>query len=573
MNLQTPNSKKLALHWNVFNAIILVATTVTILYCGARIFNRGLDRPMKFMLWFVLFSNIVIVQVILIDIGISEAFPFILLFYQPFQFLCPVLFIAFTYSYIERFSYFTKHKFLFSLPFILFFLFYTFLKVNVLFEYTWISKQTASWIGAELDENSALALSFCSAVWNYAIISRYENEMGNLPFEMVIKKTNWLKKTFLLMTFLCLLWGLVIVYLKMNPEVSGHGPYYPLWLLFISYYIGFLVWGAKHLKQKEKKNFEETKIIRSVNRDFQISGLQEIFDDSELFSIQESQYQITEILTYFATSLFDKKTESEVVWDIAKNCIARLGLEDCVIYVRNAKNNVLIQRAAFGDKDMGDKKILSPIEIPVGKGIVGSVAQNMEWEMVNDVNQDERYIIDDKHRQSELAVPIVYENRLMGVLDSESSFKDFFTEKHLLLFQLIAKLTATKLHQIKKNSYISLTDDNCYYKRFVSWLETEKPYLDPNLSLQTSSDHLSISSGYLSQIINQLSGTNFSEFVNMYRVGCAKNMLIDSEFHNYTIAAIGLEAGFNSKSAFYNAFKKHSGLTPTAYRQRCLMVS
>lgn len=525
------------------------------------------------MLWFVLFSNVVIIQVILIDIGISEAYPLVLLFYQPFQFLCPVLFVAFTYSYIERFSHFAKYKSLFSLPFILFFLFYTFLKANVLFEYAWISKQTASWISTELDENSALTLSLLSAIWNYTVIRRYENEMGSLPFEMVVKKTNWLKNTFLLMTFLCLLWGLVIVFLKMNPKVSGHGPYYPLWLLFISYYSGFLIWGSKHLRQREEKNTEETKIIRSVNRDFQISGLQEIFDDSELFSIQESQYQITEILSYFATSLFDKKTESEVVWDIAKNCIAKLGLEDCVIYIFNKKNNVLVQKAAFGDKDMGDKRILSPIEIPIGKGIVGSAAQNMKWELVNDVSQNKKYIIDDKHRKSELAVPIVYENLLIGVLDSESSVKDYFSEKHLLLFQLIAKLTATKLHQIKKNNSISLTNDNCYYKRFVTWLETERPYLDPNLSLQTSSEHLNISSGYLSQIINQLSGTNFSEFVSVYRIGCAKNMLIDSEYHNYTIAAIGLEAGFNSKSAFYNAFKKHSGLTPTEYRQRYLMVS
>ncbi|WP_165395275.1 helix-turn-helix domain-containing protein [Flagellimonas allohymeniacidonis] len=525
------------------------------------------------MLWFILLSNLVILQVILIDIGLTKSFPILLLFYLPFQFLCPVLFVAFTYSYVDRFGFFKKYRFLFLLPFGIFLVLYTLLKVNVFLDYAWISKGMAAWIGAELDENSALAFSLFAALWNYRVIRRYENELGGFPYQLVIKKTAWLKKIFVIMTVLCFLWVLVILYLKIDENVSGHGPYYPLWLLFIGYYVGCLIWGSKHIKQVEDKKTTEKATLRSVNENFQISGLQKIFSETELSAIQESRHQVTEILGYFATSLFDKNTESDVLWDIVKNCISKLKLEDCVIYLHDKKSNMLVQKAAFGDKDMGGKKIVSPIEIPLGKGIVGSVAQNLQWEIVNDISQDSRYLFDVRSAKSELTVPIIHENNLVGVLDSENSMKGFFTEKHLLVFQLIAKLTATKLYQIKKNTGISLTDDNCYYKQFVSWLEGQKKYLDPNLSLQISSEHLNISPGYLSQIINQLGGINFSEFVNVYRVNASKKMLINPEFGNYTILAIGLEAGFNSKSAFYNAFKKQTGETPSEYRQRYLMVS
>lgn len=561
------------MHWNFFNGLIFCALSALILFCSYKLFKGLKGRTAQLMYWFVLCSYVVILQVILIDIGLTKVYPVLLLFYLPLQFLCPILFVGFTYSYINRFAAFKKHLVPLMIPFTIFFLLYILLKVNVVLNYSLVTQATASFIGAELDENTALILSLATAIWNYKVIVRYENGMGNLPYQIVMKKTKWLKQSFIGMVILCALWLMVIVYLKIDNQVSGHGPYYPLWLLFILFYCCFFFFGAKHLKKIDNSRKTETELIQSLNLDFHIRGLSKIFDSSELHSMQESQFRVTEILSYFATSLFDKNTISEVVWDIAKNCMAKLGLEDCVIYIHDKKSDALIQRAAYGNKDNGNRKILSPIEIPLGKGIVGSAAETLQWQLVGNLEKDYRYIIDDKARKSELAVPIVHDEILVGVLDSEHSEEAFFTEKHLLLFQLIAKLTATKLYQLKKDTASGLTDDNCYYKRFVHWLETQKAFLDPNLSLQVSSEHLNISSGYLSQIINTLGGVNFSEFINVYRVNEAKRLLLNRQFGNYTIAAIGLEAGFNSKSAFYTAFRKHTGETPSEYRERYKMVS
>ena len=54
--------------------------------------------------------------------------------------------------------------------------------------------------------------------------------------------------------------------------------------------------------------------------------------------------------------------------------------------------------------------------------------------------------------------------------------------------------------------------------------------------------------------------------MNSYRVEEAKRRLADPRSHYLTIVAIAQEAGFNSKSAFYTAFRKHTGMTPSQFK-------
>ncbi|NAS13908.1 helix-turn-helix domain-containing protein [Poritiphilus flavus] len=92
-------------------------------------------------------------------------------------------------------------------------------------------------------------------------------------------------------------------------------------------------------------------------------------------------------------------------------------------------------------------------------------------------------------------------------------------------------------------------------------------FLDPNFSLEKLAGELHLGASTLSRIINQQAEKNFPDYINTLRVEEAKKLLKDDEFSAYTIVAIGLECGFNSKSTFYSAFKKFTGLTPTSYRK------
>jgi two-component system LytT family sensor kinase len=163
------------------------------------------------------------------------------------------------------------------------------------------------------------------------------------------------------------------------------------------------------------------------------------------------QYQLEteQVINYFATSMSGHVNVDDMLWDVAKNCISRLGFEDCVIYLRDAERNVLVQKAAWGPKTTGEKKIVNPIEIPVGQGIVGAVAQEGKAAIVTDTSLDPRYIVDDQLRLSELAVPVMIKNEVIGVIDSEHHRRNFYNQRHLQIMTTIAALCGDKIDKIK----------------------------------------------------------------------------------------------------------------------------
>ena len=53
-----------------------------------------------------------------------------------------------------------------------------------------------------------------------------------------------------------------------------------------------------------------------------------------------------DIMEHFSKSVFRQNTPEDIVWDIAASCIEQLGLEDCVIYLKDARRQVWVQKAA-----------------------------------------------------------------------------------------------------------------------------------------------------------------------------------------------------------------------------------
>ena len=157
---------------------------------------------------------------------------------------------------------------------------------------------------------------------------------------------------------------------------------------------------------------------------------------------QNQQY--LKAINEFAKRLIDSIEIDDVVREITENVINKFGFTDCVIYLMDENKTHLQQVSAFGPKD-NNGEVVNPITIPIGKGIVGSVALSGKPEIVNDTSMDERYILDDQIRLSELAVPIIVEDELIGVIDSENEQKDFYTQQHLETLQTIANLAATKI--------------------------------------------------------------------------------------------------------------------------------
>lgn len=162
----------------------------------------------------------------------------------------------------------------------------------------------------------------------------------------------------------------------------------------------------------------------------------------------EEQVRDLGVINAFATSLLHVRPSiDDILWDVANEVVAQLGLEDCVIYLLAEDGRTLVQRAAYGPKNPREREILAPITIPLGQGIVGSVAATGRVERIADTRRDPRYITDDAARLSELAVPILApgEGRVVGVIDSEHAAPGFFTDHHETLLVTIASMTASRL--------------------------------------------------------------------------------------------------------------------------------
>ena len=99
----------------------------------------------------------------------------------------------------------------------------------------------------------------------------------------------------------------------------------------------------------------------------------------------------------------------------------------------------------------------------------------------------------------------------------------------------------------------------------TAFMDSKKPYLNPEITLADLAKELQLSSNQLSQIINTEFGKNFNEFINEYRVEMFKSKVKDESLQHLSLLGIALECGFNSKATFNRVFKKITHVSPSEY--------
>lgn len=97
-------------------------------------------------------------------------------------------------------------------------------------------------------------------------------------------------------------------------------------------------------------------------------------------------------------------------------------------------------------------------------------------------------------------------------------------------------------------------------------MKKEKLFLDSELHLSGLAEKMNVSSQKLSQVINENLHKNFFDFINEYRVEEVKTYLSNSNYNHVKVISLAYDSGFNSKSTFYNFFKKSEGITPSEFR-------
>jgi AraC-like DNA-binding protein len=112
-----------------------------------------------------------------------------------------------------------------------------------------------------------------------------------------------------------------------------------------------------------------------------------------------------------------------------------------------------------------------------------------------------------------------------------------------------------------------------YLKKLLTHMETSKPYLNGDLTIHDLSHNTGISRHHITQVLNERYKRNFFTFINEYRVKEVMERFSDPKFNNYTILAIAMDAGFNSKTTFNSFFKSQTGQTPSEYREKMTGIS
>ena len=134
----------------------------------------------------------------------------------------------------------------------------------------------------------------------------------------------------------------------------------------------------------------------------------------------------------------------------------------------------------------------------------------------------------------------------------------------LLVFKTNSESTFFNEKEKYKNKVIDKETLNLIDQKLSVIVEKEL-FLNPNFSLEEAAKELKLTKHILSQYVNEVLGKSFSSLIKEYRIDKAKKLL-ETET-NYTIENLGYDSGFNSKSAFFTAFKKTTGLTPAEYQK------
>lgn len=120
--------------------------------------------------------------------------------------------------------------------------------------------------------------------------------------------------------------------------------------------------------------------------------------------------------------------------------------------------------------------------------------------------------------------------------------------------------------RVNKQAHVAInTAQDNLLQRFETTMEVEKPYLDNNLNLSILATKLQTNQTYLSQLINQHYNVNFNEYINNKRIVEACRLFLKLHETNMTIDHVIDQVGFRSKSTFYNAFRKYSGVSPAMF--------
>ncbi len=167
-------------------------------------------------------------------------------------------------------------------------------------------------------------------------------------------------------------------------------------------------------------------------------------DNARLYRRVDRQNRTLKTLSNLSQEFSSILDLDELLGKIAKTTHALVAFDAFSILLLDAERKVLTHR--FSERY--DKRVVLD-NIPLGKGLTGAAAESRDIVRVTDTAVDPRYIASHPEIRSEIAVPLVVQDRVVGVMDLESERMGFFTEDHSRLLGLLAPQIASSVENAR----------------------------------------------------------------------------------------------------------------------------
>ena len=167
-------------------------------------------------------------------------------------------------------------------------------------------------------------------------------------------------------------------------------------------------------------------------------------DNARLYRRVERQNRTLRVLAHLSQEFSSILEIDELLTKIAVTIRALINFDSFSIFLVDEQQGLL--RCRFSQRY--DQKATTQ-NVPLGKGITGAAAETRKVVLVGDVAHDQRYIATDTDIRSEVAVPLILQDRVIGVMDLESARPSFFTEDHVRALSLLAPQIATSVENAR----------------------------------------------------------------------------------------------------------------------------
>jgi sigma-B regulation protein RsbU (phosphoserine phosphatase) len=263
-------------------------------------------------------------------------------------------------------------------------------------------------------------------------------------------------------------------------------------------------------------------------------------DNARLYRRVERQNRTLRVLAHLSQEFSSILDIDELLTKIASTVHALISFDAFSVFLVDAERNLL--RCRFSQR-YDERTTIENIEI--GKGITGAAVQSRQVIRVPDVRLDERYILSHPDIRSEVAVPLVLHDRVIGVLDLESTRISFFTDDPLRALGLLAPQIATSVENARLYGELLQREHRLDQDLQAAFK------LQSVLIPRTVSDVIGLDVGVRTRPARAISGDLYDFFEHS---------------HDYTLIAFGDVSGKGAAAALYGALI--SGLLRTLARRR-----